>query len=695
MNSTRKIDWIYMLLVNKVPGIRERYKRRRNSTKGVGRIGAWLYLFWLNLIYHVFRYKKLNVLEKYPYYEAKHLYSKGSESSLSKRESPEMLARRLEQYDVVSFDVFDTLILRPFSEPADLFYILGEELGYMDFRRIRIEMELRAREEKYEKENHYEVNLSEIYDLFSREAGIDKKIAMKREIEMEKTYCFANPYMRRVVEILRNSHKRIIITSDMYLNAEQIKALLESCGYEQFDAYYVSCDVGKSKSEGSLYKEVKKQEEYRWNKNTIENQINRQDLESKKLSFIHIGDNYIADIENAQKQGLDTVHYVNVNVAGAQYRAEDMSVIIGSIYRGIVNTHIHNGLYEYTREYEYGFIYGGLFVTGYCQFIHEYRKTHQIDKILFLARDGYILMKAYEKLYPNEAESVQYVYWSRLAAVKMAAEYFKYDYFRRFLYHKVNQEYTLEEIMKSMELDDMLKTLCTECQLLPQTNLTEKNVDKVKQFLLKNWDYVLEHYKEQLKAGKQYFEEILKCCNKVVAVDIGWAGSGALSLDYIVNKLWKMNCKIIGIIAGTNTCHNTEPDVGEAFLQMEKLVSYLYSQRENRDLWKFHDPGKGHNLYWEMLLDAPHGSLKGFYFDEKGEWKCELKKESRNKREIEDIQKGILDFVTLYDKVQKKENKIFKIGGRDAYAPLLNVENDVNRQFMKEMESLMDSTNIE
>ena len=101
-----------------------------------------------------------------------------------------------------------------------------------------------------------------------------------------------------------------------------------------------------------------------------------------------------------------------------------MSVIIGSIYRGIVNTHIHNGLYEYTREYEYGFIYGGLFVTGYCQFIHEYRKTHQIDKILFLARDGYILMKAYEKLYPNEAESVQYVYWSRLAAVKDGSRIF-------------------------------------------------------------------------------------------------------------------------------------------------------------------------------------------------------------------------------------------------------------------------------
>ena len=75
----------------------------------------------------------------------------------------------------------------------------------------------------------------------------------------------------------------------------------------------------------------------------------------------------------------------------------------------MVNSHIHNGLHCYSREYEYGYIYGGLFVTGYCQFIHEYVKSHRIDKILFLARDGDVLSKAYEILYPEEEGKWEYV----------------------------------------------------------------------------------------------------------------------------------------------------------------------------------------------------------------------------------------------------------------------------------------------
>ena len=68
-----------------------------------------------------------------------------SESSKSQRETPEELAKRLAQYDVISFDVFDTLILRPFSLPTDLFFIIGDRLGYPDFERIRRKMEEAAR----------------------------------------------------------------------------------------------------------------------------------------------------------------------------------------------------------------------------------------------------------------------------------------------------------------------------------------------------------------------------------------------------------------------------------------------------------------------------------------------------------------------------------------------------------------------
>ena len=673
------IDNMYGALVNSVPGIRERYKKKRyQGTKGT-RVIAWMYLMYLNIAYHVLRNKEIGVIEKYPFYEKKLLYTKGSESSLSKRINPKDFARELADYDVISFDVFDTLIFRPFSSPTDLFFLLGNELQYMDFKRIRTETEWKAREKKYKNTGNYEVNLDEIYTLLAEETGIEKESAMRREIELEYKVCFANPYMYQVVNELRKMQKRLIITSDMYLNTEQIRKLLEKCGYGDFDSYYVSCDIGRSKSEGTLYDEVKRCEEKHAGKQT--------------LTFVHVGDNYTSDVENSKKHGFSSRHYANVNDVGARYRPEDMSAIIGSLYRGIVNTHIHNGLYEYSREYEYGFTYGGLFVTGYCQFIHKYVNMYKIEKILFLARDGYVLKKAYEILYPEEAEKCRYVYWSRLAATKMAAGYFKYDYFRRFLYHKVNQGYSLEEILTSMELEDMQDGLYKTIGYHKGTALTDKNVEKVKAFLGQQWEKVLEHYEDQLDAGKQYFSDVLSGCKSAVAVDIGWAGSGAIALNHIVNQIWKMDIEITGIIAGTNTCHNAEPDASETFLQSGQLVSYMYSQRENRDLWKFHDAGKNHNLYWEMLLDAPHGSLKGFYLNENNSYECRLKEDSINNL-INDVQNGIIDFIEKYKDAVKVSNLFEKISGRDAYAPMLLPENEENDSFFKDIVNLMDEMNV-
>lgn len=666
------IDSVYAVLVNRVPGIKERYKKKRNQVRGIGRGFVWIYLVWLNIRYYVFRDHRLEHIEKYPYYEEKTLYSEDSESSISSKRTPKELAEQLEKYDVISFDVFDTLILRPFSAPSDLFYILGDKLNYMDFQRIRMEMEWKAREKKYKKEKSYEVNLNEIYTLLSEETGIEKESAMKLEIETENAFCFANPYMKQVVKLLRDKGKRLIVTSDMYLNTEQIKNLLKICGYEAFDSYYVSCDLQKSKSKGNLYDHVKMQE-------------------GKDKSYAHIGDNYISDVEHSKKHGFAPVHYVNVNAVGELYRPYDMSVITGSIYRGMVNAHLHNGLSCYSREYEYGYIYGGLFVTGYCRFIHDHVKAKGLEKILFLARDGDVLSKAYEILYPKETGNWEYVYWSRLAATKLAASRYKYDYFRRFLYHKINQKYTIEQIFKTMEMEDMLKAACACTELQPENYLTDSNVDKVKRYLMENWETVLAHYEEQSEAGKQYYSEVLKDCKNAVAVDIGWAGSGAITLDHIVNHIWKLNCSITGIIAGTNTCHNAEPDATETFLQSGKLISYLYSQRENRDIWKFHDAGKGHNLYWEMLLDAPMGSLKGFYLEDNGKWKCEFKEAAVDIRKIEEVQRGILEFVEQWRKQSEKLGGLGKISGRDAYAPMIVFCRSKNEG----LKNILDKINIE
>lgn len=411
----------------------------------------------------------------------------------------------------------------------------------------------------------------------------------------------------------------------------------------------MSCDLGKSKGEGSLYDLVKKRF-------------------GGEKSYVHIGDNEYSDFRQPRNKGMASILYRNVNDAGMRYRAEDMSAITGSVYRGLVNSYLHNGLREYSMEYEYGFIYGGLFAIGYCRWIHEFAENNSVDKILFLARDGDILEKVYHILFPEKDTKgkTEYVYWSRLAATKMAAGYFKYDYFRRFLYHKVNQGYALENIFHSMELDDMLEDFLENSagkRYSKESGLDEKAADEIKSYLKKHWEQVLAHYKEQVDAGGKYYREVLSGCRRAAAVDVGWAGSGAVTLNYLVNEIWGLDCEVIGLVAGTNSIYNQEPDASESLLHSGALHSYMYSQEHNRDLWKIHNPNQGDNVTVELLLASENQSFRRFSSGDPGFIFCDKK----NEINASEVQRGIIDFVNYY--VERMQD-IPKISGRDAYAPI-------------------------
>ena len=76
----------------------------------------------------------------------------------------------------------------------------------------------------------------------------------------------------------------------------------------------------------------------------------------------------------------------------AERRARDMSAVVGSLYRGVVNGKLHNGSQAYSPLYEYGYVYGGLFALGYCRFIRAWAEHSGADRLLFLSRDGEALL---------------------------------------------------------------------------------------------------------------------------------------------------------------------------------------------------------------------------------------------------------------------------------------------------------------
>lgn len=665
---------LYRFLVNRLPGIRDRYLRFRRRGKG-GRLGAWLYLLWLNAGYYLFFCRSLQRPLHTSPEEGEIRLPLSPESALSFRETPEQLAERLEKYDVVSFDVFDTLLFRACSRPVDVNYFTGMTLGYPNLIEIRPRVEQYLREKLQNRGMGREVAFAQIWEEMERETAIRQQDGMAAEWEWEQRLCFANPYMQAVVRLLRNKGKRLAALSDMYLGKDYLQTLLRRCGYGDFDALLVSCDYGVSKGTGELYSRLQKEL-------------------GSHLSYAHVGDNVQSDYRQANRRGITGILYPNVNRAGEKYRTGDMSSVTGSIYRGLVNAQIHCGLFSFSREYEYGFLYGGLFAAGYCRFIHRYCREREMDRILFLSRDGALLYQAYCRMYPQEASKAAYVYWSRPAAAKITAGSFRQEYLQRFVLQKAQGEYTLEDVFRSMELEDMLPSLCRTLGTVPQTRLTNKTAEDVTHYLIDAYAQVLEHYREQREAGKAYYRPILAGCRRAAAVDIGWAGSGAVMLDEAVNRIWGLHCPVTGILAGTNTGASASPDAFESFFLNGRLVSYLYSQRENRDLWKYHDAAQGHNLYWELLLGSPEGSLKGFFFAETGRPACRFYDPPARAQGIREIHRGSLDFVERLLETERRMGMELPISGRDAYAPMLAVFSGKNRAFRKDWEGWLDEAHI-
>lgn len=273
--------------------------------------------------------------------------------------SVEKLIEVTKEYDVISFDVFDTLIIRDLSKPSDLFLY---EYGFIG-KCLRIFAEMLARKKKH----NGEVTLDDIYKYLPFD--------IKRELEFEKKICRANPLLFDFYNRIKDS-KKIVAISDMYLSSETISVILKDAGYN-IDIIYVSCDKGCNKETGELF-----------NKFIEDNNVN-------KSKIIHIGDSLKSDYEGAKKAGIDS------------FLIEKHKNILS--YRKInkknyeLNSFINHGLNDIDDPVEkIGYEVVGPIILGFCQWVHDRYLYYGFDKLFFLARDMRFTYENYKILYPND-----------------------------------------------------------------------------------------------------------------------------------------------------------------------------------------------------------------------------------------------------------------------------------------------------
>lgn len=321
---------------------------------------------------------------------------------------------------VVSFDVFDTLLVRPVFKPTDLFYLVNERiledcaLPDIAFMELRPWAEKTARARVRQISPHYDdITLDEIYDVIAEKCGLshhESNRIKQIEIDIELQYLSARKSMKAIYDYAISLGKRVVIASDIYLPASVLIEALSRNGYNRIERYFVSSELRLGKGSGNLYPRI------------------LRDLDVKPHEIIHIGDNARADVERAKKHKIEAFHFPKTSEMMETGRTDwsiwknriehaepGCRLLQGMIYNELFDTLPREGYEKNSlfngNPYMLGYYGVGPFLLALTQWLLQEATARGHEVIGFIARDGWLPKQAYDLLRPYYPEAPPAVYF--------------------------------------------------------------------------------------------------------------------------------------------------------------------------------------------------------------------------------------------------------------------------------------------
>ena len=619
---------LYGKLVNRNENVRltyTRYKKLHPRFHAKARIVSWAYLFFLIVKFVIFK-RRLNL--KYP------------ESKFAKQPTIESISEKIDQADVISFDIFDTLVFRKTDTPTDVFSILSLKTGIINFRDLRIEAENSARFVAYRDKKNSEITIYDIYDCFPSIPVSKRSYYIEQEFQLEKSLCYANPYLKQVYDIAVASGKPIIATSDMYWPTPYIKKLLEHCGYSYFDRIFVSNEISKGKYSGELQKYVS------------------ECYPNKKI--LHIGDNAKSDfLVTAKNKNFETVFYNNITSNGSIYRPK-LASGAGSVYSALVNAFSQSGVKPANPYFEFGYTYGGVLSYGYCQFIDRLASHKSNSKILFTARDSLAFYDIYQKHFGNYP--AEYFYCSREALLKACLPY-SVDVFFDIMFMaktRLEEKLPIKEALKKAELGFLEKYL-KNYKLEKTDLLSQQTVYDLQDLFYDHLQEIVNAYKVHHKAALAYVRKAVSGYSSVFVVDLGWRGTVYSLLKNLINTV-DPSIDVYGTEVGS-----TRSPIPISLIDAGLLKPYSFSHVDNTDL----QIKLEHVMLVETLFSSEQPSTTGYTFDkDNNSVPIFGQSENKNSAVFAEMKNGIYSFCDDFAQVEKNIGIHLQISGREAYLPL-------------------------
>lgn len=335
------------------------------------------------------------------------------------------------EVEVVSFDIFDTLLARIIEPPEAIHETLSAMLAMDVFpsmspaqileARKRVEQDLR--EQASRKGLDHECHYIDLIEAWVKElhAGPDEALIRRiREVELslEVNALYVKEGVIPLLEHLLASGKRIIAVSDMYLGPNEIAFLLEKKGlHSLFERVYVSSQFAVCKYSGRLFQRI------------------LDEFGLRPGQVVHIGDNPVSDHSAPLKLGIHAVHLHEPRELKRRKRLEKLKDFSTGhpFFRGRFLLLAAEQRLPSPAGEDFYYMYGlgclapifAAYIIGLVQRLKE-----SSPEIVFaLARDGYLLMRLYRHykeimgpvLSADGLPPVKYVCITRMTAAAAAA----------------------------------------------------------------------------------------------------------------------------------------------------------------------------------------------------------------------------------------------------------------------------------
>ena len=490
------------------------------------------------------------------------------------KKSEKEFNKYLDGIDVVSFDIFDTLLIRPYKKPVDLFKHLEILYNAPGFCNERIFAEARARTKCGSRDK--DICFNDIYDSILP----DYKVLKEKELELEKNILKANPFILNIYKNAVKKGKQIIAISDMYLPESFLKEILSLNGFNEISQIYVSSKYGYNKNSRVLY------------------QLALKDLKISPERALHIGDNLTADFYRAKECGMNAIliPQISANTIWKKRLKKINNQFETGILSSIFNYHQMYKSNNYWEEL--GYHLGGPLAVGYIEKIISESSKINLDTLLFVSRDGYILQKVYNILAQNPLEN-RYIYAPRILNLKC------------FLDYRNSRGYLKDIFALTQHIVPEFKTFPESFEIAEE--IFEQNKNKLKEYSINN-------QKEYLK----YINSLNLTGTKIASVDMT---TGAFSSLYFLKHIFGEK-----LLLGFYNCFFSYATEHPAISYYEKVLGEEDTPVINLT---------------EFLITSPEPPLENI-IDCKPVYKDSTKYDDIRSRVYNDIAKGILDFTKDY-----------------------------------------------